>query len=79
MPKKTYTEEQIASALRQVEAGTPVAEICRKLGVTAPSFYRWKRRFAGRGLPSCVASSSSKRRTAASSGCTPTSRWRIAR
>jgi putative transposase len=50
MPKKTFTEEQIASALRQAEAGTPVAEICRKLGVTEQSFYRWKRKFAGMGV-----------------------------
>ena len=50
MPKKTYTEEQIVVALRQAEAGTPVAEICRKLGVTEQSFYRWKRKFAGMGV-----------------------------
>jgi len=34
MPKKTFAEEQTASALRQAEAGTPVAENCRKLGET---------------------------------------------
>ena len=50
MPKKTFTEEQIASALRQAEAGTSVAEICRKLGVTEQSFYRWKRKYAGMGV-----------------------------
>jgi len=47
MPKKTFTEEQIAAALRQAEAGTPAAEICRKLGVTEQSFYRWRRKLAG--------------------------------
>jgi putative transposase len=50
MPKKTYTEDQIAAALRQAEGGTPIAEICRKLGVTEQSFYRWKRKFAGMGV-----------------------------
>lgn len=50
MPKKTFTEEQIAAALRQAEAGTPVAEICRKFGMTEQSFYRWKRKFAGMGV-----------------------------
>jgi putative transposase len=50
MPKRTFTEEQIAAALRQAEAGTPVAEVCRKLGVTEQSFYRWKRKFAGMGV-----------------------------
>ena len=50
MPKKGFSEEQIVYALRQVEAGTPVLEVCRKLGVTEQAFYRWKRKFAGLGL-----------------------------
>lgn len=50
MPKKTFTEEQIALALRQVEGGTAVAEVCRKLGVTEVTFYRWKKKFAGMGI-----------------------------
>ena len=51
MKRKRFTEEQIAFALRQAEAGTPVEEICRKMGVSEPSFYRWKKRFAGMGVP----------------------------
>ena len=50
LPKKTFTEEQIALALRQVEGGTTVAEVCRKLGVTEVTFYRWKKKFAGMGV-----------------------------
>ena len=50
MPKKGFTEEQIVYALRQAEAGTPVLEVCRKLGVTEQTFYRWKRKFAGLGM-----------------------------
>lgn len=38
-------------ALRQAEAGTPVAEICRKLQVTETTFYRWKKKFGGLGVP----------------------------
>ena len=49
MKQKRYTDEQIAFALRQVESGTAVAEICRKLGVSEPTFYRWKKQFAGMG------------------------------
>ena len=37
-------------ALRQAEAGTPVAEICRKLEVTEGTFYRWKKHFGGLGV-----------------------------
>ncbi len=37
MKRKRFTEEQITYALRQAESGTPVTEICRKLGVTEQS------------------------------------------
>jgi putative transposase len=50
MKKSAFSEEQITYALRQVELGTPVAEVCRKLGVSEQTFYRWKRRFAGMGV-----------------------------
>ena len=50
MPSKTFSEEQMVYALRQAEAGTPVVEVCRKLGVTEQTFYRWKRKFAGLGV-----------------------------
>ncbi len=42
--------EQIALALRQVEAGTPVGEICRKLEIAEATFYRWKRKFGDLGV-----------------------------
>jgi putative transposase len=51
MKRERFTEEQIAFALRQAEAGTPVEEVCRKMGVSEPSFSRWKKRFAGMGVP----------------------------
>ncbi len=50
MPRKGFTKEQIAFALRQAESGTPVGEVCRKLGVSEQSFYRWKKQFAGMGI-----------------------------
>ena len=50
MKRKRYTDEQIAYALRQAESGTPVAEICRKLGVSQQTFYTWRRKFAGMGV-----------------------------
>ena len=48
--KKRYTDEQIAYALRQAEAGTPIREVCRKLGVSEATFYNWRRKFAGMGV-----------------------------
>lgn len=50
MKKTAFTEEQIAYALRQAETGVPVADICRKLGVSEQTFYRWKKKFAGMGI-----------------------------
>jgi putative transposase len=51
MKRKRSTEEQIAFAVRQAEAGAPVEEVCRKLGISEPTFHRWKKRFAGMGVP----------------------------
>ena len=48
--KKRFSEEQIAFALRQAEGGTPVTEVCRKMGVSEQSFYRWKRKYEGMGV-----------------------------
>ncbi len=50
MRASKFTEQQIVAALRQAEGGTPVVEICRKLGITEQTFYRWKRQFAGMGV-----------------------------
>ena len=50
MKRKRFKDEQIAFALRQAEHGTPVKEVCRKMGITEQTFYRWKKKFAGMGV-----------------------------
>src|ERR1700693_2055076 len=50
MLRKGHTEEQIVYALRQVEGGKKVSEVCREMGVSPQAFYRWKRRYGGLGL-----------------------------
>ena len=47
MKKSRFTEEQIAFALKQQELGTPVEEICRKMGIAQATFFNWKKRFSG--------------------------------
>ena len=48
--KKGYTEEQIAHAMRQVEAWEVATDVCRKMGVSEQTFYRWKKKYAGMGV-----------------------------
>ena len=50
MKKSRFTNEQITFALKQAESGVPVEEVCRKLGVSQPTFYRWKKKFDGMGV-----------------------------
>lgn len=50
MKRKRFSEEQIAFALRQADSGTTIEEICRKMGVSEPTFYRWKKVYAGMGV-----------------------------
>ena len=47
MKNSRFTEEQIVHALRQTEAGTPAVEVCRKLGVSEQTYYRWRNQIGG--------------------------------
>jgi putative transposase len=50
MKSSRYTPEQVAFAMRQAESGTPVPEVCRKMGIAEQTFYRWKKKYAGMGV-----------------------------
>jgi putative transposase len=47
MKKSRFTEEQIIAALKEHERGGTTTEICRRLGVSSQTFYRWKAKYGG--------------------------------
>ena len=47
MKKSRFSEQQIAFVLRQAEEGTPIAEVCRKAGISEASFYAWRKKYGG--------------------------------
>ena len=50
MKKTRFSEEQTTYALRQVEGGKKVGDMCREMGVSQQTFYTWRRRYAGLGV-----------------------------
>ena len=50
MKRSKFSEEQIVYAIRQAEAGTPVGDLCRQLGVSDATFYVWKKKYAHLGV-----------------------------
>ena len=47
MKKTKHSEEKIISAVKQIEAGRPVEEVARELGVTDQTLYNWKAKYGG--------------------------------
>ena len=47
MKRSRFTEEQIIGAIKQHEAGSKAQDICRKLGISEQTFYKWKSKFGG--------------------------------
>jgi putative transposase len=47
MKKSRFTETQIVKAINEHEAGKDAKDICRELGITTASFYKWRQRYGG--------------------------------
>ena len=47
MKKSRYTESQIFQILKEAESGIPVAEVCRKHGMSEATFYKWRAKYGG--------------------------------
>jgi putative transposase len=51
MKRSKFTESQIILALKQSETGIKVEEVCRKMGISEATFYNWKKKYGGLGVP----------------------------
>ena len=47
MRKSRFSEEQIIAILNEQESGRSTAEVCRRHGISQPTFYNWKAKFGG--------------------------------
>ena len=47
MKTKRFSVEQIVAVLKEAEAGMPVADLIRRIGISEQTFYRWKKQYAG--------------------------------
>ena len=47
MKKSRFTDSQIMDALKRAEAGLAVPEVCRELGISSATFYKWRAKFGG--------------------------------
>lgn len=47
MKKSRFTDSQILDAIKRVEAGITVPEMCRELGISSATFYKWRAKYGG--------------------------------
>lgn len=50
MRNSRFTESQIVAILNEAESGRAVIEVCRKHGISSPTYYKWKARYGGLGV-----------------------------
>ncbi|CEJ42816.1 Low calcium response locus protein S [Xanthomonas citri pv. bilvae] len=47
MRTSKFTETQIIATLKQADAGVPVKDLCRQVGISTATYYRWKSKYGG--------------------------------
>jgi putative transposase len=47
MKKSKFTDSQIMQTLKRVESGMPVPDLCREVGISVATFYKWRAKYGG--------------------------------
>ncbi len=47
MKKSKFSDSQVIEALKRVEGGLAVPELCRELGISSATFYKWRAKYGG--------------------------------
>jgi putative transposase len=47
MKRRRFSEEQIVGVLKEAEAGVPMKDLCRRIGISDATFYHWKAKYGG--------------------------------
>ena len=71
MKKSKFSEEQIATALRQIDAASPVLEVTRKLGISEATYYVWRKQYGQMAIAEIRRLRSWRRRIAHSNSWSP--------
>ena len=78
MRKSKFSETQIITILKAVEAGKTVRDVCREHEISDATYYKWKTKYGGMEAPTFAACVSWKKKTDGSSTCTRNCLWNIA-
>ncbi|MDC0994076.1 transposase, partial [bacterium] len=47
MKTSKFSDSQIMEALKRVESGLPVGDLCREIGISSATFYKWRSKYGG--------------------------------